>query len=386
MLKCIRINYVRNGFLDNLRFCAPCLLGLEGVVADELKALSVKNVSAENGRVLFDGSFNDMARANLSLRCAERVMILLAEFPAKTFDQLFEGTKNINFEDFIGEKDAFPVTGWALNSQLMSIPDCQKIIKKAAVERLKRSYRTDWFEETGSIHQIRFSIMKDKVSIMLDTSGAGLHKRGYRKNSNDAPIKETLAAAIAKLSRLYDDSVVYDPFCGSGTLLIEAALLARNIAPGILRKFSCENWDCIPQNIFREERMRALSAINRDIPFRCIGSDIDKNAIELTFANAKKAGVGDCIVAHEADISDFKISTQRGIVLTNPPYGERLLDKTESERIYRIMGKVFEKEYGKRYFIISPDERFEDFFGRNADKKRKLYNGMIKCNLFMYYK
>lgn len=372
--------------MEDLRFVAPTLLGLEGIVSDELKSLDIKNVTAENGRVLFDGDFNSLARANLSLRCAERVMILLAEFKAKTFDQLFEGVKKINLEEFIGEKDAFPVTGWALNSQLMSIPDCQKIIKKAAVERLKEHYKVSWFEETGPIHQIRFSIMKDTVSIMLDTSGAGLHKRGYRKNSNEAPLKETLAAAMAKLSRLYEDSVVYDPFCGSGTLLIEAALLARNIAPGILRKFSCEDWGCIPKEAFREERMRALSQIKRDIPFRCIGSDIDKSAIELTFANAKKAGVGDCIVAHEADISDFKISTERGIVLTNPPYGERLLEKTEAEKIYKIMGRVFEKEYGKRYFIISPDERFEDLFGRTADKKRKLYNGMIKCNLFMYFK
>lgn len=372
--------------MDKLRFVSPCLLGLEGIVADELKALDMQNVTAENGRVIFEGSFYEMARANLSLRCAERVMLLLAEFKAKTFDQLFEGVKKINFEDFIGEKDAFPVTGWALNSQLMSIPDCQKIIKKAAVERLKKSYRTDWFEETGAVHQIRFSIMKDTVSIMLDTSGAGLHKRGYRKNSNDAPLKETLAAAIAKLSRLYDDSVVCDPFCGSGTLLIEAALLARNIAPGILRKFSSEDWGCVPKEVFREERMKALSAINRDIPFRCVGADISRSAVELTFANAKKAGVGDCIVAHEADISDFKIPTERGIVLTNPPYGERLLDKTAAEGIYRTMGTVFEKDYGKRYFVISPDERFEDFFGRKADKKRKLYNGMIKCNLFMYFK
>lgn len=372
--------------MNSLKFVAPCLLGLEGIVADELRALDMQNVTAQNGRVIFEGSFNEMARANLSLRSAERVMILLSEFTAKTFDQLFEGVKKINFEDFIGKDDAFPVTGWALNSQLMSIPDCQKIIKKAAVERLKTRYGISWFEETGSMFQIRFSIMKDTVSIMLDTSGAGLHKRGYRKNSNDAPLKETLAAAIARLSRLYDDSVVYDPFCGSGTLLIEAALLARNIAPGILRKFSCEDWGCLPKEVFRDERMRALSKVNKDIPFRCIGSDIDKNAVELTFANAKKAGVGDCIVAHEADISDFKIFTERGIVLTNPPYGERLLDKTEAERIYKTMGKVFEKAYGKRYFIISPDERFEDFFKRTADKKRKLYNGMIKCNLFMYFK
>lgn len=373
-------------YLEKLKFAAPCLLGLEGIAADELRRNGIEEVAAENGRVTFCGDFNTLARANLTLRCAERVMILLGEFKACTFDELFEGVRKLNLEDFIGRDDAFPVTGWALNSRLMSVPDCQRIIKKAAVERLKASYRTDWFKETGSVHQIRFSIMKDVVSVMLDTSGAGLHKRGYRKNSSAAPIKETLAAAMALLSRLYEDSVVYDPFCGSGTLLIESALLARNIAPGILRTFAAESWDCIPKSAFREERSRALSGVKSNIPFRAVGSDIDKAAVELTYENAKKAGVGDCIAAHTADISEFCISTDRGIVLTNPPYGERLLDCREAESIYRSMGRVFVRDYGKRYFVISPDEGFEDFFGRAADKRRKLYNGMIKCNLYMYYK
>ncbi|MGN1081082.1 MAG: class I SAM-dependent RNA methyltransferase [Acutalibacteraceae bacterium] len=372
--------------MDKLKFAATCLLGLEGIVADELKKAEISGVSAENGRVIFEGGFETLARANLCLRCAERVLLILGEFEAKSFDELFEKVKAIHFDDFIGDDDAFPVTGWTLNSKLMSVPDCQKIIKKAAVESLKRSYRTDWFKETGSIHQIRFSIMKDRVTVMLDTGGEGLHKRGYRKNSSAAPIKETLAAAAAILSRLYSDSAVYDPFCGSGTMLIESALLARNIAPGIFRRFSAEKWECIPDGVFRDERLRAMSLSDPKVPFRAVGSDIDKNAVELTYENAKKAGVGDCVTAHAADISDFDIPTKRGIVLTNPPYGERLLDIKAAENIYKTMGTVFRQEYGKRYFIISPDESFEDFFGRKADKRRKLYNGMIKCNLFMYYK
>ena len=224
--------------MEKFKFAAPCLLGIEGICADELKRLEIENVCAENGRVTFEGDMGTLARANICSRYAERIQILLAEFPAYTFDDLFEGVKKIPWENFIGEKEAFPVKGHSVNSKLTSIPACQKIIKKAAAERLSRKYHTSWLEESGSLHQIQFLIMKNQCSIMLDTSGQGLHKRGYRANAAAAPIKETLAAAMADISRVRPFSTVIDPFCGSGTILIESALKALNIAPGIKMRFT----------------------------------------------------------------------------------------------------------------------------------------------------
>ncbi len=372
--------------MKNIEFCASCLFGLEGLLADELKRLDVQNVRAQNGRVLFSGDYNTLAKANICLRTAERVCIVLGSFRAVTFEQLFEGTKALPFEYYIGKNNAFPVKGWSLNSKLFSIPDCQSIIKKAAVDRLSSKYHINWFSETDSTVQIRFSILKDMVTVMLDTSGEGLHKRGYRALSSAAPIKETLAAAMVMLSRPYPDSNLYDPFCGSGTLLIEGAMIARNIAPSLKRRFAAENWGCIKPAFFKAEREAARERINDDVPFRAFGSDIDSAAVELTAANAQKAGVADCISAEVRNISDFSCDTQRGIVVTNPPYGERLLDVEKARKLYDIMGQKFEKKYGWRYFIISPDEKFEEHFGRKSDKCRKLYNGMLKCDLYMYFK
>lgn len=369
-----------------IEFCAPCLFGLEGVLANELRQIGAENIRAENGRVLFSGDYNLLARANLCLRTAERVCIVLGGFTAKTFDSLFEGTKKLPFERFIAKQNAFPVSGWSLNSKLFSVRDCQKIIKKAAVTRLSQKYKTSWFEESGSEVKIRFSILKDAVTIMLDTSGEALHKRGYRALSSAAPIKETLAAAMVLLSRPYSDSVVYDPFCGSGTIAIEAALIAAGISPGLKRNFAAERWGSVKPAVFKAERERARDRINRDIAFCARASDIDPAAAELTLENAKKAGVEQFVKAKCADISDFCPDTQRGIIVTNPPYGERLLDIEEARRIYAVMGERFEKKHGFRYSVISPDDRFEQLFGRTADKRRKLYNGMLKCNLYMYYK
>jgi putative N6-adenine-specific DNA methylase len=362
------------------------LFGLEGLVADELRKLDAVNVRAENGRVLFEGDANILARANLCLRTAERVCIVVGSFTAKSFEELFQGVKALPWEDFIGKTDCFPVKGWSLNSALHSIPDCQAIIKKAVVSRLSAKYHIDWFEETGATIPIRFSILKDSVTVMLDASGVGLHKRGYRANASEAPIKETLAAAMVMLARPYEDSVLYDPFCGSGTVLIEGAMHALNVAPGLRRRFMAENWQFIPQTVWQEERTRAMDGIRRDVPFRCVGSDIDPAMKELALANAKKAGVMNRLDITTRDIKDFLLATPRGIVVTNPPYGERLLDIEEARGLYRTMGKVFEKQAGWRYGIISPDEDFQKYFGRDADKKRKLYNGMLKCNLYLYFK
>ena len=372
--------------MENLKFVAPCLFGVEGILADELKRFGIKNVQAQNGRVLFEGDFNTLAFANINSRYAERVLINMGEFTAVTFTQLFDNVKNIPWENFIGKTDAFPVNGYSLNSALFSVPDCQSIIKKAIVERLKSKYGISWFEETGSEYKIRFSILKDAVTLMIDTSGEPLHKRGYRRSSNEAPLKETLAAAMCDTARIYPDTYISDPFCGSGTILIEAALHAAHIAPGLNRYFAAERFAAVPDKVWREERTRAMDSVRHNIDFTAVGYDIDEQCVELTQNNAKKAGVGKYIKAYKADIKDFKVPDRKSIVITNPPYGERLLDVQAAEKLYETMGQVFVKQENKKYYIISPHDEFEKFFGRPADKRRKFYNGMIKCQLFMYFR
>lgn len=348
--------------------------------------MGAEDVRVSDGRVTFCGDEALLARANIGLRTAERVQILLGEFDAYSFEDLFQGVKKIPLEDYIGPKDAFPVKGYSLNSQLHSIPDCQKIVKKAMVNRLGAAYNISWFEETGPIHQIEFGIHKNHCLIMLDTSGAGLHKRGYRQTSVIAPMKETLAAGIIDLARVYPDSTLYDPFCGSGTMLIEGAMHAMKIAPGLRRHFTAEKWNLIPQKIWQEERQRAFDLIDRSATFEAYGSDIDPEAVELTKANAQKAGVAARIHVEQRDVKDFAMKEGKGVLICNPPYGERLLDMKEAQKIYRTMGKVFVPREKDRFYIISPDEKFEVYFGRKADKRRKLYNGMIKCQLFSYQK
>jgi len=372
--------------MEKVRFAAPCLLGLEGLVADEFRRMDIKEVEAQNGRVLFSGDFSTMARANLRSRFAERIVIELGNFEARSFDELFEGTKALPWENFIGSVDAFPVKGSSLNSVLRSVPDCQRIIKKAVAQRLGSVYHKGWFEETGSVHQIQFLIMKDKASLMLDTSGVGLHKRGYRNISVLAPIKETLAAAMADIARVRPDSNVYDPCCGSGTILIESAYKALNVAPGFRRHFAAEKWDCVGKDVFENERLLAKDILRKGCGFHGFGGDIDPEAVALSKKNAEKASVASRIMLKDADISKFSPKTDTGIVICNPPYGERLLDLNSAREIYKTMGKVFPRREGFSYYIISPDEEFEEFFGRKADKRRKLYNGMLKCQLYMYFK
>lgn len=369
-----------------MQFVAPCHFGLEGAVADELKQMEATDVAAENGRVLFCGDETILARANICSRFSERILILLGQFEATSFETLFQGVKRLPWEDFIGAEDLFPVKGYSINSDLYSVPDCQAIIKKAVVERLKQHYHITWFEETGPKHQIQFSILKNQVSVMLDTSGPGLHKRGYRPAANDAPIKETLAAAMAYYSRLRHYHTMYDPFCGSGTVLIEGAMLAHNIAPGVKRLFSADRWGLFPETVWQEERLRAKSLIKSDTDFVAFGSDIDSHAVALTGMNAQRAGVDRMLRLSTADIKDFDPNTEKGSLITNPPYGERLLDEREAAAIYHTMGRLFQPRRGWSYTVISPSELFEKEFGRRADKRRKLYNGMIKCQLYFYYK
>ncbi len=371
---------------EDMIFCAPCLMGIEGLLADELKDMGCREVKAENGRVLFSGDERLMARANLWSRCAERILILLGEFTATSFEELFQGVRSLPWEDFIGEDDAFPVVGSSLSSKLHSVPDCQSIVKKAVVERLKQYHHVAWFSETGPTHRIRFRILKDRVSVMLDTSGEGLHKRGYRRESTAAPIKETLAAALVKLARVRTDGNFIDPFCGSGTLLIEAALFASNTAPGAKRLFQAEAWKEHDKKVWKQEREKAADLVRRDIFFHASGFDIDPAAVALTLENAKKAGVGGTVRAAVRDIRGFSAEEQYGCVVCNPPYGERLMDLKEAEELAGIMGKVFCQKRGWSYGIISPNEEFEKLFGRRADKRRKLYNGMIKCQFYQYFR
>ena len=369
----------------NYKMCVPCLLGLEGPIADELKRLSIPDVAAENGRVYFGGSDAELARANICLRIGERVLIEVGSFEARSFDALFEGTKALPWESLIPADGAFPVKGYSLNSQLFSVSDCQKIIKKAVVERLKSKYRIDWFPETGALYQIQFSIMKDRVSLCIDTSGDGLHKRGYRPAHNAAPLKETMAAAMVTLSRYRGRDDFCDPFCGSGTIPIEAALIAKNRAPGLDRGFTAQSWKSIPRRIWEDER-EAARAREYHGDYRIVGSDLDPKAVAIAEENARRAGVDDVVRFEVADAMRFDRKTERGVIVTNPPYGERIMEKQEAETLYRGFGRAFSECPNWQLYLLSSHTEFERCFGRQADKKRKLYNGMIKCDLYMYFK
>ena len=371
--------------MDRITLSCPCHFGLEKTLNFEVRKIGGEDIIVSDGRVTFDGDYNILARANICLATAERVQIKLAEFEADTFDKLFEGVKKIPLEQFIGKNDAFPVKGHSLSSQLSSVPACQSIIKKAAVDRLSSVYHISYFQETDAVHQIQFNILKDVASIYLDTSGAGLHKRGYRRNSNAAPIKETLAAGIVDLAMVKRGTVFCDPFCGSGTFLIEAAYKAMNIAPGLRRTFAAEKWSCISEDIWREERTRAMDSIIRDSGFFAYGYDIDPECVKLSIDNSVKAGMKRYIRIEQADIKDFE-NKEHTVTVCNPPYGERLLEIKEAEQLYKAMGKVMSADKAHPCAIISPHEDFEKFFGKQADKRRKLYNGMIKCQLFSYYR
>ena len=369
--------------MPKLELCAPCLFGLEGPVGNELRHMGVENVRPENGRVRFSGDESAVARVNLRSRFAERVLIELGRFESKTFDDLFEGTRALPWERFIPKNGAFPVKGYSLNSALHSVPDCQKIIKKAVVTRLGQRYRLNWLPEDGEKYQIQFSIMQDEAVLYLDTTGTGLHKRGYRPAHVAAPLRETLAAACVDVAGYRGRGDFCDPFCGSGTIAIEAALAAKNRAPGLNRAFSAEQWGVFPGEIWAAERENARSReFNGD--YRIFASDIDPKAVAMARQNAQRAGVAELIEFSVADATAFERKTERGVIVTNPPYGERMLEKKEAEALYAAFGRAYAAaEHWSLYLICSHPE-FETAFGAKADKKRKLYNGMIRCDLFQY--
>lgn len=366
-----------------LKMCAPCLFGLEGPLKNELAHMGLKNVRAENGRVFFSGTEKDMARANIRSRFGERILIELGRAKVTTFDALFEFTKSLPWEDFIPKDGSFPVKGHALSSALHSVPDCQRIIKKAISVRLGSKYGVKWLPEDGVLYQVQFSIMQDEAILYLDTSGTGLHKRGYRPAQVAAPLRETLASAIVDIAGYRGRGDFCDPFCGSGTIAIEAALAAKRRAPGIKRGFSAEKWKVFDSTIWREERSEALS-MEFSGTYSIFASDIDTRAVELARANANRAGVGDIIKFSVADATEFSRRTEGGVIVTNPPYGERLLDRRQAQELAGRFGAAMKKNPGWGQCIISSDEEFERVYGRRADKVRKLYNGMIKCGLYIY--
>lgn len=364
---------------------ATCLFGLEHLLGEEIDALGYQRVETIDGRVYFEGDEQAVALSNVFLRYAERVYILVGRFRAVTFDELFEHTRALPWEMWIGKTDAFPVKGHSIRSTLFSVPDCQKIIKRAVVARLSDKYGISWFDESGPTYQIEFFLFRDHAALMIDTSGAPLHKRGYRPEANTAPLRETLAAALACMARPREDVLFWDPFCGSGTIAIEAAMLYNKIAPGVNRHFSAEKFRQISAECWRDAREEAREGrIKTD--FTVFASDIEEECVSLTARNAERAGVGSSIRAFLCDARKIRADGRRGTVVTNPPYGERMQTKEEVERLYREIGAHFASLAPWQIYIISSHEGFERLYGRRADKVRKLYNGMIPCFYYQFFK
>ena len=369
-----------------MRFAATCLFGLERLLGEEIDALGLKRSGTIDGRVYFEGGVSDIPRLNINLRYAERVYIVLGEFQARTFTELFDGTRALRFYDYIGEKDAFPVKGHSIKSALTSIPDCQSIVKKAAVESMKDRYHVQRFEETGATYQIEFFILKDEAAVMIDTSGTTLHKRGYRPESNAAPLRETLAAGLCKLAHIREDVLFWDPFCGSGTIAIEAAMLLTNTAPGLNRGFISQEYPWIDKSDWDRAYEQARDMIKRDCAFEAYASDTDADCVRLTAENARRAGVDKYIKAFECDARNVQTYGRRGTIVCNPPYGERMMDRQSVERLYSDIGRAWAELGSWQIYVISSCEDFEKLFRRRADKVRKLYNGMIKCNYYQFFK
>ena len=370
--------------MSHYTIVATAAFGIESVTADELRKLGYHELTVENGRVKFPGDLRDIARCNINLRTADRVLIELANFEARDFEELFQGTLAVPWEQYIPENGIMHVIGKSVKSALFSVPDCQSIVKKAVVEAMKRKYKTQWFEENGPLYRIETAILKDRVSLTIDTSGAGLHKRGYRTKGGEAPLRETLAAAIILLSRWDPSRILADPFCGSGTIPIEAALIGNNIAPGINRSFISEDWPIFPQKVWKDVRAESRDAVTNNAPV-ILASDIDWKVFKNARDNAARAGVDGFITFQKKPVSEFSSRKKYGCIITNPPYGERLGEKREAEKLYAEIGAVFQCLDTWSCFIITPHPDFPRLFGRITDKNRKLYNGTIKCHLHQYF-
>lgn len=380
---CFRFGNEKN---MKLQLVATCLFGLEKLLGEEIDALGLRRLETMDGRVIFEGELSDIARANIRLRCAERVMLRLGSFPARSFEELFEGTKALPWEDWIGKYDAFPVKGHSIKSKLFSVPDCQSIIKKAVVNRLSNAYGVRWFEENGVKYQIEFFLFKDTVSLMIDTSGIALHKRGYRPDAGAAPLRETLAAALALTARPREDILFWDPTCGSGTIAIEAAMILANRAPGLGRGFAGEQFSWLPSKLWQTAREEAEGMIKRDARFEIWASDIDEDILDVTYENALRAGVEPYLNIFAADVRSIQKPDRKGTIVCNPPYGERLMTPEEAEALYRDMGRNFQSFSPWQIYVITSHPAFERFYGQKADKVKKLYNGMIPCSFYQFFK
>jgi len=371
--------------MSKLQLIATAAFGIESIVARELKKLGYDDQFVENGKVTFAGDEQAICRTNLWLRTADRILLKMGEFKAMSFEELFEGTRALPWHEWLPENAEFPVEGKSVDSKLSSVPDCQAIVKKAIVEKMKQKYKKEWFEETGPKYKIEVSLLKDMATLTIDTSGAGLHKRGYRKLVSGAPLKETLASAMILISYWNADKPLIDPFCGSGTIPIEAALIGLNIAPGLKREFAAESWPNIPIKLWEDARQEAYSLIKTDKELRIHGSDIDDEVMSLARYHAREAGVDSNIHLQRLTMQDISSKHKYGCIITNPPYGERLGDTKEIEKLYRQMGQKFKSFDTWSYYIITSHPEFEKLFGRKADRKRKLYNGRLLCNYYQYF-
>ena len=372
--------------VQSITLISTAAMGLESVVAQEVKALGYTGAQTENGRVSFTADVSAIPRCNLWLRTADRVKILIGEFDAVSFDELFEKTKALPWEAYIPEDGAFPVSGKSVKSALYSVPDCQAIVKKAMVERLKQKHGlSSWLRESGALYRTEIALHKDKAMLTIDTSGSGLHKRGYRTGQGEAPLKETMAAALVQLTNWKPDLPFADPFCGSGTIAIEAALIGQNIAPGFNREFASENWPLIPGRDWEKALEEAEDTARYNQPLSITGSDIDPHIVTIARENALEAGLGDLITWKQMQVKDFHPRQENGYLVSNPPYGERIGDKEEVEQTYKDLGRVMNAYPDWSVYILTANENFEKLYGRQATKKRKLFNGFIKTDYYQYF-
>lgn len=370
-----------------INFIATTTFGIEAIVKREAQNLGFSNISVEDGIVNFTGELKDIPKANIWFRSADRILIVMSKFKATTFEELFQGVKSINWADFLPKDANFIVSGKSLKSTLSSVPACQKITEKAIVEKLKLTYKgVDYFSKSGNLYKIQVALLKDNVTITLDTSGVGLHKRGYRENQLSAPLKETLASALIDLSHYKKERFFIDPTCGSGTIPIEAAMIAKNIAPGLMRNFSSENWDFIDKSYWKEARKEAYSKIDVNCRPEIYASDIDEKAIQIAKGNAKIAGVDDCIRFEVKPLNKLDIKNIKyGICVCNPPYAERIGVLEEVEQLYKDMGKIFNSNKTFSTYILTSHESFEKLYGKKSDKKRKLFNGNVKVEYYQFF-
>ncbi|GMG72959.1 MULTISPECIES: THUMP domain-containing class I SAM-dependent RNA methyltransferase [Priestia] len=368
------------------KIIATAAMGIEALVAKEVRALGYE-CEVDNGKVIFEGDELAIARCNLWLRTADRIKVQVGQFKARTFDELFEQTKALNWGDYLPVDAQFPVSGKSIKSKLFSVSDCQSIVKKAIVDSMKKHYNktTGWLEETGSTFKIEVALLKDVATLTIDASGAGLHKRGYRVGQGEAPLKETLAAALIMLTPWNANRPFVDVFCGSGTIAIEAALIGQNIAPGFNRDFLSEEWPWMSASIWDKAREEAEDLANYDQVLDIAGHDIDHRMVKVAEQNAFEAGLGDLIQFKQMQVRDFTTPKEYGIIIGNPPYGERLSDRPSVEKMYAEMGEAFSKLDTWSIYMLTSHEQFEQYYGKKATKKRKLFNGFIKTDYYQYW-